>query len=349
MKVIEYGSEFYIEKNWQEKKIMNNLVNSDYSFFRSGREALHAIAKTANKGDRILLPSFLCESMIIPFELEELEIVYYPINNSLKADLNFIHNYKNNVQFFLYMRYFGVSSLSAQELCDIKNNFPQCIFIEDRTQCGLDKITNDFIPDYRITSLRKWFPLIDGACLWTKKNIIFNYSNELTQFSKIRNGAMEKKYDYLISGDISKKQEYLKELGRAVEIIDHDNHIFMMSDLAKEQLKRINISEVIEKRKVNYSIYKVHLKEISTIIEESDEHVPLYFPILVSNQSLIQKKLAQCNIYCPIIWPLPERVIYPEEFVIHEQILALPCDQRYNPSDIEKICLTLLKILEENQ
>ena len=84
------------------------------------------------------------------------------------------------------------------------------------------------------------------------------------------------------------------------------------------------------------------LAYITHKIEEST----LYFPILVKHRDALQKKLAERNIYCPVIWPVPQEAqgICDVAEYTAEYMLALPCDQRYSVEDMVYIAkeLTLL-------
>lgn len=77
------------------------------------------------------------------------------------------------------------------------------------------------------------------------------------------------------------------------------------------------------------------------------ETVPLAFALRVRQRDALQHALAEKQIYCPIYWPLADCVpgSFSESHTLSEQILALPCDQRYNETDMEKI-LAELKLLE---
>lgn len=53
------------------------------------------------------------------------------------------------------------------------------------------------------------------------------------------------------------------------------------------------------------------------------------------------------NIYCPVIWPIPQEaknVCAVSEYTA-ENMLALPCDQRYDAKDMKYIAKTLIELL----
>ena len=63
---------------------------------------------------------------------------------------------------------------------------------------------------------------------------------------------------------------------------------------------------------------------------------PLYFTLYVEERSVLQRLLAQESIYAPVIWPVENEAVLINEEVryIYDHILAIPCDQRYDESDM---------------
>ena len=72
-------------------------------------------------------------------------------------------------------------------------------------------------------------------------------------------------------------------------------------------------------------------------------NAPLYFPIYVKDRPGIQKQLAQKHIYAPVLWPVNTREILIDETIeyLFDHLLAIPCDQRYDEKDMEKIISVL--------
>ena len=58
----------------------------------------------------------------------------------------------------------------------------------------------------------------------------------------------------------------------------------------------------------------------------------------------MQEYLAKHDIYAPVIWPKPsqcEGMIDSKVEWIYKHILAIPCDQRYDIDDMERIVQVL--------
>ncbi|MBT9547898.1 MAG: hypothetical protein IV090_21090 [Candidatus Sericytochromatia bacterium] len=100
-------------------------------------------------------------------------------------------------------------------------------------------------------------------------------------------------------------------------------------------------------RRKNYQRLLAKLAEWALFPALQQETVPLAFALRVRQRDALQHALAEKQIYCPIYWPLGEHVpgSFSESHTLSKQTLALPCDQRYNETDMEKI-LAEIKMLE---
>jgi dTDP-4-amino-4,6-dideoxygalactose transaminase len=71
--------------------------------------------------------------------------------------------------------------------------------------------------------------------------------------------------------------------------------------------------------------------------------VPLGFPIRVRPRDSIRTALFQQEIYPPVHWPLEACVPASFEASHHlaDEIMTLPCDQRYDADDMRRIAAAL--------
>ena len=72
---------------------------------------------------------------------------------------------------------------------------------------------------------------------------------------------------------------------------------------------------------------------------------PLYFIVYTKNRKDIQTKLCNEHIYAPIIWPIYYKEVLVDDITkeIYNETLAIPIDQRYDETDMEKIVTILNK------
>ena len=123
---------------------------------------------------------------------------------------------------------------------------------------------------------------------------------------------------------------------------------YAMSDLSRQLLYTgFDYSEIAKKRIDNYLVLSSMLKDIALFPTLSKETVPLGFPVRDSRRDIIREKLFQEQIYPPVHWSLDK--VTPEEFHeshnLSDNIMTLPCDQRYDKTDMERIAQIVLEEL----
>jgi len=121
---------------------------------------------------------------------------------------------------------------------------------------------------------------------------------------------------------------------------------YAMSELSRLLLtKVISYSGVAQRRIDNYRELDKTLGHLALFPSLPSGVVPLGFPIRAKNRDSVQQKLFREQIYPPIHWALCG-VVPPEFTQSHQlsaEILTLPCDQRYNRSDMERTAHVVLE------
>ncbi len=66
---------------------------------------------------------------------------------------------------------------------------------------------------------------------------------------------------------------------------------------------------------------------------------PLFFAVYVEERASFQKKLAQQEIFAPVLWPVhTDSVLINDQIQkIYDNILMLPIDQRYGEKDMQRM------------
>lgn len=350
----EIGSEFDRDSNVEFiDPDMHHEFLSNAELFRSGRDALRAIACTyKDTHKRIVLPALCCNSMISSFEIYGYSVSYTILNSDLTVDVNYLLTNIRNNDILLYMNYFGIQSISDESLALIKQKFPSLIIIEDKTHDFFSIKVNKFIPDFTVCSIRKWLGIPDGGLLYKQNLINYNIKNNDNYFSELRTEAMKNKSNYLYKKDIKIKELFRSQFAEASEYLENDNRVIEISMQSYSILRKTDLKKIISIRFENIIILSEKIKvlnNIKTLIEPSESKVVLYYPILVENRNYIQKRLSESGVYCPVIWPLEKQAekLCVVSNGISQNMLALPCDHRYRPSDMEYIINSLQRILGE--
>lgn len=350
----EYGSEYDLDSNNKFISfITDQSFSADAEFFRSGRDALKAIANRY-KGlfKRIMLPALCCESMVSPFQMHGYSVLYYKLNSNLTANINDILSKLENSDVLMYMNYFGIQSMTDEELKITRDLFPNLLFIEDKTHDILSNQCNEFVPDFSICSIRKWLGIPDGGILYSKKDREIFFKKQNTLFYNKRIEAFKNKSLYLKYGDIEIKELFRNQLSEANECLENDDAVVGISNYSYELLKSMDFGKIKAARLKNINILSskiINTKKIKQLDSFSIDKVSLYYPVIVNDRNLMQNVLAKNGVYCPVIWPLPEQAgrVCSVADEISEKMLAVPCDQRYSISDMGYIANVINRVFGE--
>lgn len=355
---MEYGSEYESSANdsyyTDTKQVLPQGI-----YTRSGRDALLLIAEDLHRYNvnTIFMPALCCPSMVDPFIDSGFRIRYYNIGKEFQGTLD--KEALVGEECILVNSYFGKLSLGYPEIESLRQIHPSCKFILDFTHSLIKYFKNRNslqIFNYCIASIRKWLYLPSGGCLFTDKPIkVFNSINYT--FANLRKQALQSKDIYLQNPDVRIKSEYRRLLSQAeheLQTINSPTAISLIDPTSSEILERINIDLVAKVRIENaielydsLSTIQNHIKMILTI-DEICSNPPLYFPVISECRDALQKILAEeYSIYCPVIWPIPEKAygVSKEADMISQSMLAIPCDQRYSTQDMKFISLCVKKAL----
>lgn len=350
----EIGSDFWLNRydELENKEISLDFLQlniSDVAFISTGRSAISFVLehiKISEDKKVVLLPPFTCHTVIEPFINAGYKVFYYSIDRNLKCSresfLEDIERYQPSV--VLVHGYFGFDTLSSIKdvILDIRK--AGIIVIEDITQTMYSEFVHTK-SDYYVCSFRKWAALPDGGCaISTNKSFSYKPDKVDKNLQEAKMKAFHAKYLYMCK-DIGNKDEFLKMFKDAEQILCNQQDIFAMSDVSKMIQGNLQIDFLRERRRENFQILCRGLTGINFIELIFNylpkDVVPLYFPVYVKhNRKILQKYLAENNIYAPIVWPKPiqcECLVTRETNWIYDHILSIPCDQRYSSDDMKKI------------
>lgn len=335
-----------VEQDLSQK--IKELTKMEYVYLLcSGREAIGLVIEhTANLQLHkvCLLPKYTCDTVIIPFTKKGWKVYFYSINKDLSVDEEDFNEklYKYEPSIILLHSYYGVDTIAnvRKTINDYRNN-TKCIVIEDMTQSiGILANMKNEIADYYICSLRKWFDIPDGSFVATNSLIELNL-NEKTTFLKDKIEAQTLKSMYLKNEKVE-KTIFLKLNARAENILYEDDRICAMSSISIDRMSHISLEDNLVRRKENSEYLNKNIPWSDSIRKVIDINnvSPLYYPIYSENRIKLQEWLRINDIFAPVLWPIPkevERMLNDNEKYIFNNLLAIPCDQRYILEDMERI------------
>ena len=345
---MEYGSEFDARANESFVRAFPGFVGDDWLLFRSGRDAMKALARAV--GPRlVLLPVLCCDSMIVPFALCGCRTAFYRMEPDLCADEADVLRLAGPGTLLVYSPYFGVQPFSEGFLQRLRER--GVLLAEDRTQdIVLRREPGGFEPDAVFASLRKWAALPEGGMLRTALPVKPDPAD--SRFGDMRRQAMEEKTRYLQDGDPARKRDFLRKLHEAEALLDISPAAPVMSAAYRDQLLQLDLWEVGRVRLRNLHRLAERLEPLRQagrlrFLSTTPERSGLYLPILLEDREPVKLALWAQGAYHPVIWPEPERAagVCPVSRYVVDHMLALICDQRCSLEDMDRIADQLIESL----
>ncbi|MCH3919891.1 MAG: hypothetical protein LKE39_05360 [Sphaerochaeta sp.] len=318
----EIGSEFH------RMPIENGhgfVLPQSGSLVFSGRTAIEAVLKYLSDAHTVLLPSYCCDSMIMPFRDIGIDVRFYRVwwNDGLKVAID------DNADILLWCNYFGY-----------QNKMPDFdgIIIEDITHSLLSAIPSHPRADYLVASLRKWEPVnCGGYC-----SVQVDGTEPPEEFVNLKTAAMELKTEYLEELKAEKKGHFLQMFRESNHWLAENYSGLSIDSFSRAYLERVNVEEQRRVRRENAKVlYEGLTGKVQFMFPIEDMDCPLFVPILLPNRDEVRKHLTQNEIYCPVHWPKPEGC----ESNIYDSELSLICDQRYGIEDMKRIISVIQEVV----
>lgn len=321
----EIGSEFW---DAPISNKINNIFPKNTKWFLSGRIALRYIIRDIKLKKNIhtaALPSWCCDSMIIPFIQENIKVLFYKVYLS---DNGLVQISDVIADVILVIDYFGFST--KQDFSNYNG-----IVIRDLTHSVMFNIHND--ASYYFGSLRKWCGIYTGGFSYG------NFSNNIridcidNDYLNLRKEAMLQKKAY-IDGEMNEKN-YLNLFLSAEKMLDNISSVIGSDNRDIFLAEHLDIDLIKAKRRNNFEVLHKELSSYLIIKEYNDDDCPLFFPIIVNNRDLLKKYLINNQIYCPVHWPITAlHKLDVQTSYIYTHELSIVCDQRYSEEDMEYMC-----------
>jgi dTDP-4-amino-4,6-dideoxygalactose transaminase len=353
---MEIGSEFWVDSITSEcnRDFPNWILKyGETVLTSSGRGAISLLLQHIKPENKtVLLPAYICESVIQPFVEQGYSCYFYESDESLTSNIEEIKAY-HNMGIFIHMGYYGFSTNS--NLLNVIQYLREhsTIIVEDVTHTLFSNFNRFEENDFYLGSIRKWLGVPSGGFLASpnrklKKPLLIN-----NNFSDLRTKALMLKGQYIKTRDEGLKDDFLSWFSDAETLLDREVTPFGIDGLSIEILNLLNIEDMHNKRRNNFNILLIGLRNVSylnVLFTKLDKDVcPFFFPIIInSDRNQIRKMLIKEKIYCPIHWPRPGQIddnISVSTLAIYNNILSIPCDQRYGVKDMERI-ISVFKAIE---
>ena len=308
-KIKEIGGYFGLEK------LVSNEYYPDLAAVNNARSALLYIIK-AKHYNKVYLPFFLCDSVRLMLERERIPFEEYRIDRSFLPLLD-IHTNPDEVVYIV--NYYGLFCEEQQN--NLKNRYGNIVV--DNAQAFFARPVKGIATLY---SCRKFFGVPDGGYVYTEaefqESIPVDVSMDRMKhvLGRFEGNSASDYYDYFNNNDESFKEIELR----------------LMSKLTHNILGAIDYQAAKLRREENFSFLSKALGE-RNILKMKCPPGPYAYPFYTKNGMTVKKELAKRKIYVATLWPnvIGSGLDIETEFA--ENVLPLPCDQRYSEEDMKRV------------
>lgn len=337
------GNEAIFEAESEQLPFEGNKI-----YYSLCREALFDIAVSlCSSNKRVLIPAYTCQTVITPFEEAGWDCFFYSILKNLRIDiLGLLETVRLQKPSLVVVHPFYGMELNDEEETALQQIREKGVAIVlDLTQCLFSKKRYSFV-NYTVASYRKWFPIPDGGFLESNTDSVSISQPEFenSEFIEREIAAMYLRGQYFENGEQRTKAISIRLSKAADHIAESNISPHKMSSVAYNLLKNEDFINNQRKRYTNFTYLFNNIQnshKISKVCQRLVEvtTAPLYFTLYVENRSSLQHLLANEAIYAPVIWPVEDEKVLIDEDIrfIYEHLLAIPCDQRYDQEDMQRV------------
>ncbi len=299
----------------------------------TARCALHVILEHV-RPRQVWLPSYLCGVVLQAIRPETSLTRFFPVNGSLKV---IAADWLDDVMagdVVVFIDYFGFSEWSA---VGAQAKARGAVVVEDASQAFLSSEFPE-VSDYLIFSPRKFFGVPDGGILASRQ------TSSLPQpalqppptewwLNAVRASVLRGEFDRHGGNrdwfELFQKADTGGPVGNCA--MSELSYVLLLSGLDYAAISR--------QRRANYHFLAAELGEFALFPELPEAAVPLGFPVRVSDRDVVRQRLFAAEIYPPVHWPIQGVVpdSFSESHRLAREIITLPCDQRYDQSDMERL------------
>lgn len=288
----------------------------------------------------VWVPSYLCYTIIGAINVNITELRFYGVDYDLTVRSNEWVSQVASGDLVTFIDYFGYPhdlQLSAR----VKEK--GAWVMEDASQALLSSHagTNS---DFVLFSPRKFIGVPDGGILRVPKSFpISDISLEMPPtawwLKALQTVILRREFD-----DGLPVREWFRLFRETEDAAPTEP--YAMSQFSRTILEySVDYSLIAQKRIDNYYTLLERLAVYALFPRIEKDVVPLGFPVHVANRDAVRQTLFDHEIYPPVHWEIQNIVPpeYEESHRLSQQIMTLPCDQRYGPEDMERIADVFLQ------
>lgn len=340
------GKEFELRLDTEGRYGKKILTNNGRT---ASVQALKHCAKRMN-GKKILLPDYLCLSVISAVEAAGMDYDFYHVQKNLEIDYgDLLSKIDGNTGMIYIIHYFSVphDSVLVSHLKSVARE-KDILIMEDITQALFSRHPERMgFGDYIVASLRKWFPMTDGGLLAIRNGLDgedFSLEDAYDQsvYKELLISALRSQYEEYPDKGKKVYLEYEKaaNASRYVDLTPRN-----MTAASKWILTHADTGNLIKRRVDNFNYLEKELKNIEKVailskpVGSDGNFVPFGMTILVEERDRLYQYLVSHNIIPEIQWVLPTEYYTPgtDAVFLSQHNLMLQCDQRYTAENMDYV------------
>ena len=291
----------------------------------------------------VWMPSYLCPTMIEAVDQKKTNLRFYEVGYNLHIlSTDWVDQIQTG-DLVVLIDYFGFPMDSKVATLVKKRG---AWVLEDACQALLSKDVGRF-SDFVIFSPLKFLGVPDGGVLTPNQELDFHDIDLAPPpaewwLKALYAGVLRREFD--IHGGNRRWFELFQETKSTGPI-----GYYAMSELSKALLMHsFDYATIAQRRIDNYRQLAKVIVSIALFPTLPAQVVPLGFPVRLKNRDRVRQALFDNEIYPPVHWPIQD--IVPGEFRdshrLAAEIMTLPCDQRYDRDDMDRIARLVAEALE---
>ncbi|HPS40260.1 MAG TPA: hypothetical protein PL124_12645 [Candidatus Cloacimonadota bacterium] len=254
----------------------------------------------------VLLPAYLCPSMILPFKEAGVKYDFYRLKEGLLPDLEDIDRKTSpGLKAVLFVDYFGFPQKDYLASLVESLRSKGIKIIQDTVQAWLDN-EDSLYGDYCLNSVRKYSPFEASILLSRDEMRLARNEGSIKTFIHHKRLAQFLRYCHLNYGFIP-AETFLKHIDIANRAY-HQNEIVSCPWFNVFLLDKIDFNSQGRKRKLVFSTIYNSLSPKLVVGEPLQDVVPLGMPIYLEERNEIKKRLHLLDIHCPVHWYLSDEI-----------------------------------------
>ncbi len=297
----------------------HRLYEGDAVFLNSGRNALEYILLSLEYIKKVYIPYYTCDVVLEPFIKHQIHYAFYTVNERL--EIRDTIQLKEN-EYIIVNNYFGIKDAYVRKMA---KQYGKQIIIDNAQAMYAPHIDGTLV----FYSPRKYVGIPDGGVAYTLNHpgieIPQDYSND-------RVSHLMKRIDIDSQSGYADFKANSKKLSM--------QPVRQMSMLTKRLFTSIDFEEIKERRLRNFAIIREALDATNELLipQSYDFECPMVYPYMTLKKGL-RDHLIKNNIFVATYWPNVKEWATDDnsQARLAEQIIPIPCDQRYNEADMNFI------------